>query len=160
MRDDDQNDGGPWTVEQIQAERRALEIDIAERQARIDRDATLAWSKRHNEPRQTQEVVMSDAARTRTAPANSTQQWRAYIDARIRTEARAGDKAMAVAVGQTIGKELIALERANTALLERVAKLETELAEMRGELKTRAALAQVTERLDRLEATPRSLRVV
>jgi len=159
MRDDDQNDPYLWR----EGEREQVEREMAEREARIKRDEVLEWSKRYNEARATTpapEVVMKSYTAPTAAPATLTKEWVDYIERRIKRESRATDECTAKAIAQTIGKSVIDVERANTALLERVARLETELAELKGEMKTRAVLAETLERLDRLEAGPRGLRAV
>ena len=57
---------------------------------------------------------------------------------------------------QSSAKHLGAMDRNDAALRDRVAALEKELAEIKGEMKTRAVLAEMLERLDQLEAAPRS----
>jgi len=73
--------------------------------------------------------------------------WQDYIEGRIWQESRALERITARGIGQSIGAGIIAIERSNAALFERVAKLEAELAELKDEVKT-------------LEAAPRGLRAV
>jgi hypothetical protein len=140
------------TVEQIRAEREALEAEMDARRVQIERAETLEWCKQRAEARQIPEAVtksapVMQARRAAPAPASMSRGWQDYIEGRIRQESRALERITARGIGQSIGAGIIAIERSNAALFERVAKLEAELAELKDEVKT-------------LEAAPRGLRAV
>ena len=161
-----------------EGEREAMQREMAEQQARAKRDETLEWCRRRNlevpsksksdgptdelgrplnDPRNKfnpDEVVTKGYGMpaTQAAPTLLTKEWQAYIERRIDTH----NIAMIKAVADAVVTEEKARQQIDTDLIARVAKLETELTELRAEAKVRAALEDMATRLDKLETVPAS----
>jgi hypothetical protein len=100
------------TVEQIRAEREALEAEMDARRVQIERAETLEWCKQRAEARQIPEAVtksapVMQARRAAPAPASMSREWTDYI----RRQLDRRDRITARAIGQSIGKNVIDLER-------------------------------------------------
>lgn len=168
MHDEPDHDA-PRTADEIleewKAERPQIEAEMAARAEKIRRDEALEWAKarqaaaaRPVEPWRSGDTVVTKghAAPAAATPASLTADWQRWIEGRIRRKSRRAEEAMCIAIRETVGKDLVAEERRCAALRKDVDRLTAELAELKGELKTRAALAEVTERLERLEAAGKS----
>lgn len=95
------------------------------------------------------------------APASMSREWADYINQRIQKESSAREKAMAAALAQTFGKDLVAVERDCAALRaevaelhERQAELDNEINEMIRRQRASAQFDELNERIRQLEETP------
>lgn len=175
---------------EVEAEAEAREM--AERQAKIKHDEVMEWCRQRAEAREAEtsrrrEVPYDGAGQplpvvtksygapvtqraAAVAPSTMTQEWQRYIKRAIQKASLASDEAMAKAIAQSLGKDLVALERSNAALQERVQHLETEVADLFRMTRAQARDAEVAEklaqydelqdRLARLEGNGRPLKVV
>ena len=87
-------------------EREAIARDIAERQAAIERDDTLAWATQYNAQRRESERAAVQAERKpeqdRSTMTTNTDQWAAFIDRRIRAHRKAFQKSLLGAIGDVL----------------------------------------------------------
>jgi predicted phage-related endonuclease len=111
---------------QFAEEKAALEQDMIRRAREIEAERVLAEARQAIAP--VAKSYTPPRRRAAAAPAaDMTAAWRDYIDARIkRAEARTTRACMA-AVGEVIGKDMVAAER-------RIEQLEREVAELRERL--------------------------
>ena len=170
-----------------EGEREALQREMAERAARIKRDEALAWCKARNEARAREAKTMAtdypcdgagnplrghaksyDAPRGQpVADESYWENWRSFILRTARVELNASTKMIAEETGTVLGEQCnalrdeIASERDGRQKLEaELQALKTEIAELRGELKTRSALDEMTARLDRIEQARTPLKAI
>lgn len=154
-------------------EQAAMQREIAERRAQIERDETLAWCVQRaasrdekgtsnvdspsgptdelrrplNEPRyrlNPDVVTRSYSApvpQPRAASASLTRRWRDYIERKIARELRGSNMAMTKAIAQVVVAEERARAKADDEIM---AKLDA----------ITAQLAELQERLEKLEAAP------
>jgi len=130
----------PCLIERIRSEREALQADMARRREQIEREETLAEARQAITPSTECAPPPRDYGRQRRAaapaPADMTAGWQRYIGGQVKqSEARAIGACMK-AVGEVIGKDIIALER-------RCERLETEIAELRERLDQQRGLRAV-----------------
>ena len=158
-------------IEEHDAEREAMQRDMAERQRRDAHDEAVAWAKFWMQEKAEAERHPAEK-HTATKPAipmtTGTQTWEAWVDTRIWASRQASEKAMlggvADAIASVIAVERGARQKAETdfavlklelaALKGEVAELralKTEVAELRGELRVRSAIDGVEARLAKLE---------
>ena len=143
------------------AERAAMEAARAEREARRDLglDEHL-WRTPDTATKAVAETKRADVKPE--AKMSTTADWEAWVNGRIRESQRAADKAIVAACGDVISEERTARQKVEAeiaALQSQVSGLKLELAELRGELKAKSALAEMEARLMRLE-TPTRLKTV
>jgi len=154
-------------IEENNAELEALRREMAERQRRDKSAETLAWAKARNAERAEAERAqatdeITTAAKSGTAMTDSTQVWETWVKARIKASREASETSMIGAVADLLTEERKTrqkLEAEHSVTRQELAALKNEVAELRGELKTRAALAEMEARLMRMEATPTSARL-
>jgi hypothetical protein len=112
------------------AERKQLLIDIAAREQQIQQDKLQAVS-RTDTVTKSYNYASAPASRRSAAPAaTSTEGWRNFIMQQIDRREQSATRAMARAIAQSIGMDVIALEK-------RCAVLEAELAELKKERGTK-----------------------
>jgi translation initiation factor IF-2 len=117
-----------------EGEREQSEREMAERQARIDAAEQLLARARAAKPQQRDDVVTREVrtrrpqasapAATPATAASVSRAWQTYIAQRIHAASQTSMRVMTRAIGQTVGKDIAALE-------QRCAKLEAEVAELR-----------------------------
>lgn len=164
-----------------EGEREQAEREIAARAERSKRDETLAWCAQRaapgsstagptdelgrplNDPRYRldPEVItkgygapVTQHRAATAAPASMTKEWQDYIERRIRKGRNAAAEEMAVAIAQTLGKSLVAVEREVAELHKRQVDLDNEINEMIRRQRASAQFDELNERLKQLEATP------
>ena len=98
---------------------------------------------------------------TQPRAAAASMEWTAYINRQIQKESSAREKAMAAALAQTLGKDLVAVERECAALRaevaelrERQVELDNEIDEMIRRQRASAQFDELNERLRQLEEMP------
>ena len=121
-------------------EREAALAETAERERRNKSLETLQWAIDQNEKRREAERAAAVQPpkrdwKGRSVMATKTDQWTAFIDQRIRIARKASQKSLLGAVGDVLGEEIDRLRKENQTL--------------------RAALADVTARLEKLEQIER-----
>lgn len=179
MHDDDDDDQP--TREEIrerygwkEGEREAAHAEAERLRQQIEGERILreAWAAK--EAREAR-VVTKSAPVTRSVAAAApgvglTREWQSWIEARIKRESRETEECMAKAIAQSIGKDIVALERSNADLRERLQHAENEIADLFRMTRAQARDAEIAERfkqydelqerLDRLESGGRPLKVV
>ena len=138
-------------------EREAIAAELAERQARIKRDETLAWAEQQIETRDAASRLDADekGIHTMDTPggaqempqqdrsATMTNDWATWVRREIRTSQRKQRDAILGGVGDVMAEQRAAHKKT--------------VDELRREIETlRATVADLTARLDRLEQIERS----
>jgi len=148
---------------EMAARQRQIESERILREAWADKEAREAKAANANPGSPV--VTRSHAPVTRAAavaPSTMTQEWQAYIKRAIQKASLASDEAMAKAIAQSIGRDVIALERRNTELEQRVKDVESELHDMILRARERDGLDEMRARIKQLEDQPfgRPMKVV
>jgi len=127
-------------------EREAIERNIAARQHKIDADEMLAWAAARTAARNARpaEPVVKDYHRAELpqhqvrAPETLSQQWVNYIAREIKRGRMRTMEIMTEALGETVIKGLVDVERRCEKLESELAAVKAELAETRGGPRLRA----------------------
>jgi len=176
------------TPEEQAAEAREME----ERAKQIKHDEVMAWCRQRAEEREA-EAREAETSRRREVPCDGagrplpvvtkaygapvtqpaaamSRDWADYISRAIRKELAATSEAMCKGIAQTLGKDIVELERSNADLRERLQHAENEIADLFRTTRAQARDAEIAERfkqydelqerLDRLEGTSRRMKVV
>jgi hypothetical protein len=144
-------------------EREAIEAEMAERQRQIDRAGMLQWAHARAVARGTGDTVMKNTRANDNSKLERAQLWHDYIEERIGARIDAREKIMQKALAQVLIEQEQATEKVGSelvALREKVARLETELGEIKREAELRGTLNSIAERLDRIEARSAGMKVI
>jgi len=100
-------------VEEHDAEREAMQRDMAERQRRDAHDEAVAWAKfwmQEKAEAERRPAEMYTPTKPEIPKTTDTQTWEAWVDTRIRASRQASEKAMLGGVADAIAS-VIAVER-------------------------------------------------
>ena len=136
-------------------EREATLAEVAERKA--ERENSPHYAESYADVARPVETAHTQATRTRS----TTNEWTRYIKAQLDRR----QSAMSGAIADLLAEEQKArqkLEAEHTVTRQELLALKSEVAELRGELKTRTALADMEARMARMEttSTPRQFKTV
>ena len=137
----------------------------AERERQIRSAENLRWAQERAAARAEAEQAERNKPKQQDTPKMTTSngQWEAWVNSRIKSSRDASEKSMSGALADLLIKERSARAKVESdiaTLCQELAALKYEVAELKGELKTKSALEAMAERLDKIEQQRTPLRAI